>query len=88
MNTILVPQTTSGRWAAAFGVLFFALLIVQLAEILTVPGFALAVVGVLAMGIAIFAIARRHERSLWAFLAVAAGLLVIILVFANLFAAR
>jgi hypothetical protein len=85
MQTLLDPQSRSGWWSAALAILFFMLLAVQLADLFPVPGVGLAILGVAAMGLALFAILCRRERSLWAFLAVAGGLLVLVFALANLF---
>lgn len=78
MRRILIPQSAAGRWAALLGALFPLLLAGKMAGVVPFPTFAIGGLGVLAMVVALFAIVRRHERSVWAFLAVAGGVLVVV----------
>jgi len=77
MRRFLVPQTSAGRWAMALGILFLVTLFVQLNDVIPLPALLIFGSGLAAMGTGLFAWLRRGDRTLWALLGLAEGLIVI-----------
>ena len=83
MNITFMSKSVLGKWAAGLSIAFLVLILVQLSEMMRLPGTLIAVLGLTGFILGMVAIIKHKDRALLTYLSIPVGLLIIILVLAG-----
>lgn len=83
MNITFLSKSRFGKWSAGLSIAFLVLTLVQLSEVMRLPGTLIALMGLLGFILGILAIIKYKDRALLTYLSIPVGLLVIIFALAG-----
>ena len=74
----LLPQTSSGKWAIIFSVIFIVLIFTKINGFLPMPTFSVAALGLIGFILGIRAIFNKKDKAILNYLPVLVGLVIIL----------
>ena len=84
MRATIRPQTTQGKWSAGFAITFIILIGAKMQDFMPLPTFAIAVLGLSGLVLALIAVFRHGDRSVSCLLAILVGLVIVLWIAAEL----
>lgn len=83
MNITFLSKSVLGKWSAGLSIAVIILTLVQLSEVMRLPGTLIALLGIIGVILGMVAIIKYKDRALLTYLSIPVGLLVIILILAG-----